>query len=153
MKRDLAALEAETFDVVVVGAGIYGAFVARDAAKRGLRTALIERGDFGAATSHNSFKLVHGGLRYLQQLDIQRLRQSALEQRRWLRIAPHLVEPLAFVMPTIGRGSRSPLAMRMALGLYDVLAKGGFRGASRWPDGWSTVPPAPGCSAASRRPG
>jgi glycerol-3-phosphate dehydrogenase len=125
VKRDLAALEAEAFDVVVVGAGIYGACIARDAAKRGLRTALIERGDFGAATSHNSFKLVHGGLRYLQQLDIQRLRQSALEQRRWLRIAPHLVEPLAFVMPTIGRGSRSPLAMRMALGLYDLLAKGG----------------------------
>ena len=135
MRRDLAALAAERFDLVVVGGGIYGVCIARDAAKRGLRTALVERGDFGAATSHNSFKLIHGGLRYLQQVDLQRLGQSAVEQRRWLRIAPHLVEPLAFVMPTIGRGSRSPLAMGLALRVYDWLARRGEPSTPRLPAG------------------
>jgi glycerol-3-phosphate dehydrogenase len=135
VRREPAALAATTFDVLVVGGGIYGACIARDAAKRGLRTALIERGDFGGATSHNSFKLIHGGLRYLQQVDIERLRQSAVEQRRWLRMAPHLVEPLAFVMPTMGLGSRSPLALRLALAAYDWLAKSGEPASPRVPDG------------------
>ncbi len=135
MKRDLGALEAGDFDLVVVGAGIYGACIARDAAKRGLRTALVSRGDFGGATSHNSFKLVHGGLRYLQQLDIERLRQSALEQRRWLNMAPHLLEPLPFVMPTKGVGARSPLAMRIGLGVYDLLTRGGEPSLPRVPAG------------------
>jgi glycerol-3-phosphate dehydrogenase len=135
VRRDPAALAATTFDVLVVGGGIYGACIARDAAKRGLKTALIERDDFGAATSHNSFKLIHGGLRYLQQVDIERLRQSAVEQRRWLRMAPHLVEPLAFVMPTMGLGSRSPMALRLALAAYDWLAKSGEPATPRVPDG------------------
>jgi glycerol-3-phosphate dehydrogenase len=135
LKRDLAALEGRRFDVLVVGGGIYGACIARDAAKRGLATALIERGDFGAATSHNSFKLIHGGLRYLQQLDIERLRQSAAEQRRWLAIAPHLLQPLAFVMPTVGHLTRGPEALRAALWAYELLARHGEPRTPRVPAG------------------
>lgn len=135
MKRDLAALEARRFDVLVVGGGIYGACIARDAAKRGLATALIERDDFGALTSHNSFKLIHGGLRYLQQLDLERLRQSATEQRRWLRLAPHLVQPLAFVMPTIGHLTRGPEALRLALWAYEFLSRRGAPETPRVPAG------------------
>jgi glycerol-3-phosphate dehydrogenase len=135
LKRDLAALEARRFDVLVVGGGIYGACIARDAAKRGLATALIERADFGAATSHNSFKLIHGGLRYLQQLDIERLRQSAAEQRRWLGMAPHLLQPLAFVMPTVGHLTRGPEALRAALWAYELLARHGEPRTPRVPAG------------------
>ncbi len=135
MRRDTARLADRPFDVLVVGAGIYGACIARDAAQRGLRTALIERDDFGALTSHNSFKLVHGGLRYLQQLDLSRLRQSAREQRIWLHIAPHLVEPLAFVMPTFGHGSRGPEALRLALLAYEWLSRGGAPATPRVPPG------------------
>ncbi len=135
MRRDLAALEARRFDVLVVGGGIYGACIARDAAKRGLATALIERADFGAGTSHNSFKLIHGGLRYLQQLDIERLRQSATEQRRWLGMAPHLVQPLAFVMPTVGHLTRGPEALRAALWAYEFLGRHGEPRTPRVPAG------------------
>ncbi len=135
MKRDPGRLAGPEFDVLVVGGGIYGACIARDAAQRGLATALVERGDFGGLTSHNSFKLIHGGLRYLQQLDIQRLRQSAREQRIWLGIAPHLVRPLAFAMPTFGHGSRGPEALRLALFAYDVLSRGGAPAGPRVPRG------------------
>ncbi|MEZ5859534.1 MAG: glycerol-3-phosphate dehydrogenase/oxidase [Geminicoccaceae bacterium] len=135
MKRDPGRLAGPELDVLVIGGGIYGACIARDAAQRGLRTALVERGDFGGLTSHNSFKLIHGGLRYLQQLDIQRLRQSAREQRIWLGIAPHLVRPLPFVMPTFGHGSRGPEALRLALLAYELLSRGGAPAAPRVPSG------------------
>ena len=125
MRRDLGAVEATVHDLLVVGAGIYGACIARDAARRGLSVALIDRGDLGAATSHNSLKILHGGLRYLQHLDLVRLRQSAREQRHWLKIAPHLTRPLAFVMPTWGHGTRGPEAMRAALTLHGLLARAG----------------------------
>ncbi len=135
MRRDPGRLAGPELDVLVVGGGIYGACIARDAAQRGLATALVERGDFGALTSHNSFKLIHGGLRYLQQLDIQRLRQSAREQRIWLGIAPHLVRPLAFAMPTFGHGSRGPEALRLALLAYELLSRGGAPAGPRVPPG------------------
>jgi len=123
VKRDLARLERTHHDLLVIGAGIYGACVARDAAQRGLSVALIERGDFGCATSHNSLKLIHGGLRYLQHLDLARVRQSAREQRIWLEIAPHLVRPLEFVLPTYGHGPRGPEALGAAIRLYDFLCR------------------------------
>lgn len=129
MKRDLAALEGGLHDILVVGAGIYGACIARDAAQRGLKVALIDRADLGSATSHNSLKILHGGLRYLQHLDLVRLRQSACEQRAWLRIAPHLTRPLAFVMPTFGHGTRGPEAMRGALALHALLSRAGSEAA------------------------
>jgi glycerol-3-phosphate dehydrogenase len=106
MRRDLAALTGTEFDLLVVGGGICGAAIAWDAAQRGLSVALVERGDFGAATSANSLKVVHGGIRYLQHLDLRRLRESSRERRVLLRIAPHLVHPLPVVVPTFGHGWR-----------------------------------------------
>jgi glycerol-3-phosphate dehydrogenase len=121
MKREPARLAKGRYDVVVVGAGIYGACIARDAALRGLRVALVERGDFGGATSHNSFKLIHGGLRYLQHLDFRRVRESIEETRFWLRAAPHLIKPLQFVIPTEGYGTRGPLALWTAQKVHGLI--------------------------------
>ena len=81
MERDLAAFGARTFDLLVIGGGIFGASAARAAAQRGLSVALVDRGDCCSATSSNSYKLVHGGLRYLQHLDLRRLRQASAARR------------------------------------------------------------------------
>jgi glycerol-3-phosphate dehydrogenase len=89
------------FDVLVVGGGITGACIALDAASRGLRTALVDRGDFGGGATQNCLRIVHGGLRYLQHLDLRRSRESIIERGMWLRSAPHLVEPLPIVVPTM----------------------------------------------------
>lgn len=124
MRRDLDALTAETFDVVVVGGGVYGAAVAREAALRGLSVALLERADFGHATSANSLRVVHGGLRYLQDIRLGLLRRMVRERSHYLRMAPHLVHPLPFLMPTYGHGVRSRAAMGLALRLNDLLASG-----------------------------
>ncbi len=124
MKRDVGKLAAEPFDLVVVGAGIHGACVARDAAQRGLRVALVDQGDFGGETSHNSLKLIHGGMRYLQHADFRRVRQSVGERRFWLRAAPHLVRPLKFVIPLYGLGVKGPLAMGPAMQVYNLLQTG-----------------------------
>ncbi len=115
MKRDLALLADRSFDVLVVGAGIHGACIAREAALQGLSVALVDRGDFGAATSANSLKVVHGGLRYIQTLDFGRMRESVHEQQALCRMAPHLVRPLPFVIPTFGMGKRSKHALRAGL--------------------------------------
>jgi glycerol-3-phosphate dehydrogenase len=121
MRRDLRRLADRTYDLLVVGAGIYGACIARDAALRGLRVALVERGDFGNATSHNSFKLIHGGLRYLQHLDLRRVRESVEERRFWLQAAPHLIRPLKFVMPTWRHGTRGPELLWLAQRVHDLI--------------------------------
>ena len=104
MRRDLTALTARTFDVVVIGGGIFGACAAWDAVLRGLSVALVERADFGGATSANSLKMVHGGIRYLQHGDLARVRESCAERSALLRIAPHLVQPLPIAIPTYGHG-------------------------------------------------
>ncbi len=113
MKRDLDRLSKESFDVAVVGGGILGACVAWDAASRGMSTALVEKGDFCSATSANSLKIIHGGLRYLQTADIGRMRESIRERSILMRIAPHLVRPLPCLVPTWGAGKRSRMAMRL----------------------------------------
>ncbi len=113
---------------MVIGGGIFGAFAALDAAQRGLSVALIERGDFGGATSANSYKIVHGGIRYLQHGDLFRIRQSSNERRVLLRIAPHLVHPLPIVVPTYGRGMRGKSALRVGMALYDALTLDRNRG-------------------------
>jgi glycerol-3-phosphate dehydrogenase len=110
------------FDLVVVGAGACGAFAAWDAALRGLRVALIDRGDFGGATSANSLKIVHGGLRYLQQANLPRMRESVRERAILLRAAPHLVRPLPCLFPTTGHGTRSRAALAAALALNDAIS-------------------------------
>ena len=122
MKRCPSNLAADTFDVLIVGAGIHGACLAREAALRGLSVALVDRGDFGAATSANSQKIMHGGLRYLQSFDFKRMRESVRERRTLVRMAPHLVRPVPFVIPTFGRGTRSKAAMRWAFRLCGWIA-------------------------------
>ena len=121
MKRDLQAMGGKTYDLLVVGCGIYGAFTAREAALRGLSVAVIDRKDFCGATSANSLKIIHGGLRYLQQLDFTRVIESATERRALMRIAPHLVHPLPCAMPTRGFFMRSKLAMFAGMLLNDLL--------------------------------
>ncbi len=122
MKRDLKKLQDTQFDILIVGGGIYGAAAAWEASKQGLTTALIEKSDFGGATSANSLKTVHGGLRYLQTLDIKRVRESVIERRRFLQIAPHIVRPLPVIMPTYGLMMKSKHAMFAGLLLNDFLS-------------------------------
>lgn len=120
----LERLATQTFDVLVVGGGITGAGVALDAASRGMRTALVERDDFGVGTSSRSSKLVHGGLRYLSQGDYGLVAQALAERQRLLANAPHLVRPLPFLVPAYGSRARMR-AISTALWLYDLA--GGFR--------------------------
>jgi glycerol-3-phosphate dehydrogenase len=114
MIRDPGRLASGTFDVLVVGGGIHGLFIACDAAQRGLRTALVERHDFGSGTSFNHHRTLHGGFRYLQSLDVPRMRASIRERRTMARIAPSLISPLPFLMPTGTSLTRSAWAMRAA---------------------------------------
>ena len=123
MKRDLRGLADTRFDLLIVGAGIYGATIAWDAAQRGLSVALIDRGDFGGGTSANSAKTVHGGVRVLPTGNLAELRSFVRERRTLSQIVPHLVHPLPFVIPTYGGLTRNPLAMRAIFGLYDLLAR------------------------------
>jgi len=122
MKRNLNTLAAQEFDVLIVGAGIYGATAAWDAALRGLSVALIDSGDFGGATSANSLKIVHGGLRYLQTLDVERMRESIRERRTFMHIAPHLVHPLRCVMPTYGHGMKGKEVLWMGMLVNDIIS-------------------------------
>jgi len=144
VKRDLAALAAREWDVAVVGGGIYGAAVAWDAAQRGLSVALVEREDFGAGASWNSLKTIHGGMRYLQKLDLGRLRQSARERSTLLAIAPEIVRPLPFVVPAYGHGPTGREALALGLLLNDWLTRDRNRGLSsdRRIPAARTVPPA-----------
>ena len=112
MLRDIGQLTARPFDLLVVGGGIYGLIVACDAAQRGLSVALIEARDFGSASSFNHHRTIHGGLRYLQTLDIARARESILERRTFARIAPSAVRPVPFVLPLQASLTRGKLAMR-----------------------------------------
>jgi len=114
MHRDLSFLADRSFDLLVIGGGIHGLAAAYDAAQRGLSVALVERGDFGSGASFNHLKTVHGGLRYLQTADLKRMRESIVERRTVARIAPHLLTPLPFLMPTYTKLTRSRLAMRVA---------------------------------------
>ena len=122
MKRDPQKLANQKFDVLVVGGGIHGAIAAWDAALRGLSVALIERGDFGSGTSQNSLKVIHGGLRHLQDGSLSRIRMMARERTTWMKIAPHLVHPLTCLIPTTQKISRSRAVMGLALLANDLLS-------------------------------
>ena len=123
MQRDLRRLADTKFDVVVVGAGFYGVTAAWDAAQRGLSVAIIDKDDFGAATSFNNLKTLHGGLRSLQAFNLPQMRLFIRERRALARILPHLVRPLPFVVPTTRNPRRSALAMRIALAISDAVAR------------------------------
>src|SRR5271170_5581343 len=122
MQRDLERLSRGTFDLLVIGGGATGACIARDASLRGLSVALIEKGDFAGATSAHNSKLIHGGLRYLRNFELGLVRESLRERRIWQRIAPHLVQPLPFLVPLFGGGFKARATLSAGLSLYDVLS-------------------------------
>ena len=117
----LEVLAGEPFDVIVVGGGITGAGVALDAATRGYSVALVEKRDYAAGTSSKSSKLVHGGLRYLQNFDLGLVREALLERQLNAALAPHLVKPLPLIVPAFD-GARPDRLVGMGLNLYDVMA-------------------------------
>ena len=117
----IAALAADEFDLVVVGGGITGAGVALDAASRGYSVALVERADYASGTSSRSSKLVHGGLRYLQNFDLGLVREALLERQLMVALAPHLVRPLPLVVPAF-EGARPDRLVGVGLNLYDVMS-------------------------------
>jgi glycerol-3-phosphate dehydrogenase len=117
----LTALASSEFDVLVIGGGITGAGVALDAATRGYSVALLERADFASGTSSRSSKLVHGGLRYLQNFDLGLVREALLERQLMVALAPHLVRPLPLVVPAFD-GARPDRLMGVGLNLYDVMS-------------------------------
>ena len=125
--REPESAAARSWDLLVVGGGIYGAALTLEAARRGLSTLLVERDDFGGATSGNSLRIVHGGLRYLQSLDLPRFFESVAERRWFLRHFPDLVEPLPCLMPLYspprGGALRRPAAFRLALAASDLLSR------------------------------
>jgi glycerol-3-phosphate dehydrogenase len=122
MKRDFSTLSGQYFDMLVVGGGIFGAGVARDAALRGLRVALVEKSDFASGTSSRSSKLIHGGFRYLQHRDFRLVFEACRERRILQRIAPHLVRPLPFLFPVYRGDAISLTKLRLGMTLYDGLA-------------------------------
>jgi glycerol-3-phosphate dehydrogenase len=122
MKRDIDALAEREFDVVIIGGGINGVSCAWDAALRGLDVAVLERDDFGGATSSNSAKIAHCGMRYLQHLDIARMRESIRERNSLISRAPHLVDNQPFVLPVYGHGVKGRETMAVYLKVFDLLS-------------------------------
>src|SRR5512137_2293995 len=121
-RASFEALAGEPFDLLVVGGGINGAGIARDAAMRGLRTAVVERADLASGTSSRSSKLIHGGLRYLEQGHVRLVLEAVRERERLRRLAPHLVRPQEFVFPNYRGGPVGRLTLTAGLWAYDVLA-------------------------------
>src|SRR5215216_5789165 len=120
-----AALERGPLDVLVIGGGIVGTGIARDLALRGLKIALVEQHDLASGTSSRPTRLVHGGLRYLEIYDFGLVREDLREREILLRVAPHLVFPLPFLLPQYGRGAGNALyraKLRAGMQLYDLLS-------------------------------
>lgn len=124
MNRILSELRNNTFDLVIIGGGITGACLAADAAMRGLSVALVEKGDFGAATSSASSKLLHGGIRYLQQLNFAKVRESAKERIYFQQLAPHLTSYIPFIIPTYTSFTKGNFVMRSAMTLFEIICAG-----------------------------
>src|SRR5574342_828772 len=124
MTRGLERIHGHAFDLVVIGGGIAGAGIARDAALRGYRTLLLERKDFAYGTTSRSSKLIHGGLRYLELFDVGLVRESLRERERLQRLAPHLVRPLPFLVPVYRGAKRGMFMIRIGMKLYDLLTPG-----------------------------
>jgi glycerol-3-phosphate dehydrogenase len=120
--RDPAGAVRGRYDLIVVGGGIYGVMLLLEAARRNLHALLLERDDFGGHTSFNSLRIIHGGLRYLQSLDLRRFRESVAERQWFLRTFPDLIRPLPCLMPLYGEGLRRPPILRAALAVNDFLS-------------------------------
>jgi glycerol-3-phosphate dehydrogenase len=125
MQRNLNALAERTYDLAIIGGGINGAATARDAALRGLKVALVDARDFSSGTSSRSSKLIHGGLRYLEQFSFKLVHESRTERRTLLDLAPHLVRPLPFFLPIYRADPYYPLKIRVGLAIYDLLGNMG----------------------------
>ena len=121
MKRDISQLRNHPFEAIVIGGGIHGASIFYQLAASGLRVALIEKDDFGSGTSANSLKILHGGLRYLQHLNLKRIRESIRSRKYFMRMAPHLIRPMPCIMPTYGLGIEGKPVMAIALALFDII--------------------------------
>ncbi|MEQ1879223.1 MAG: FAD-dependent oxidoreductase, partial [Bdellovibrionia bacterium] len=121
-KLNLFRMESETFDLVILGGGITGAGCARDAASRGMKVALIDERDFAFGTSSRSSKLIHGGIRYLENKEFKLVFEALSERRLLFEIAPHLVHPLRFVLPIYEGDRVQPWLMGVGMWLYDALA-------------------------------
>ena len=121
MKRNLQKFESSRYDLLIIGGGITGAFAAWDATLRGLKVALIEKGDFGAATSSASGKIIHGGIRYMQYGALHRVRESLHERMVFQRIAPQFVHPIPFLIPTYGHFLGGKGLLKIGMTIYDFL--------------------------------
>ncbi|HEX8149005.1 MAG TPA: glycerol-3-phosphate dehydrogenase [Pyrinomonadaceae bacterium] len=138
-------ISCTTFDVVVIGAGVNGCGVARDAAMRGLRVLLLDKGDIAAGTTAASTRLIHGGLRYLEHGEVGLVRESLRERETLLRrVAPHLVRPLPMLVPVYAGRRRGPLTVRAGMLAYDVLSSSGSLPRHRMLDGTEALRHAPG---------
>ena len=122
--RDLSNLRSKPFDALIIGGGISGAWIALYCAQLGLKTALIEQGDFACQTSSASSKLLHGGIRYLQQMQFNKVRESAMERAHYLYAAPHLTTPIPFIIPTYKDFKRSKLFLGCGMLVYSLLRMG-----------------------------
>jgi glycerol-3-phosphate dehydrogenase len=122
MQRDFNRLKNQKFDLLVCGGGIYGAWTAYDATLRGLKVAIVDKGDWACATSSASSKLIHGGLRYLETFDFKLVKKSLLERQMLLRVAPHRVWPLRFGVPIYKNSRIGAFRLKIGLALYDFLA-------------------------------
>jgi glycerol-3-phosphate dehydrogenase len=138
VNRDLSQLSSKQYDLAIIGGGIFGACAAWDATLRGLSVALLERADFAHGASANCFKMIHGGIRYLQHADVIRARQSTAERSAFLRTAPHLARPLPIFIPTYGRGMKSKAVLMSGMKAYDLLTLDRNRGIS---DPTRQIPP------------
>src|SRR5262245_63448621 len=119
---NLADVARRQYDVVVVGGGVYGAMLHLEAARAGLRSVLVERGDFGGATSENSLRIVHGGLRYLQNLNVARSVESTRERQWYLEAMPRLVTPLPCLLPIYERGRKRTSVLSLGLAANDAIS-------------------------------
>jgi glycerol-3-phosphate dehydrogenase len=128
--RDFAALTKDRFDLLVVGGGVHGLFAAYDAALRGLKVALVDRGDFGGGLSFNHQRTIHGGLRALEQGNVAKARRQVHERRTWALIAPHLLRPLPFLVGTYRFSKRSRTVVRVGFKAYDLVGRGRNHGVS-----------------------
>lgn len=121
-KELLQGLESRSFDLIVVGAGINGAGIARDASMRGLRVLVLDKGDIASGTTQWATRLIHGGLRYLEHYEVPLVRESLRDREVMLHTSPHLVKPLKFVVPIYDRSSRGPKMIRLGMIGYDILS-------------------------------
>jgi glycerol-3-phosphate dehydrogenase len=120
--RDPEKAQKETYDLIIIGGGIYGVMLSFEASRRGLKSVLLERDDFGQHTSFNSLRIIHGGLRYLQTLDLHRFRESVRERKWFLKNFPSLVKPLPCLMPLYGNGLHRPFVLQLALWINGLLS-------------------------------